>query len=218
MANPKLLCDENFDPAVPSPLANVFPGLEWSKGPQGTLGYAVIIQGENLKGAGTSIHLALLNVPAAVTQLEAGATKASEKTPQLAFRKYFEKVDLALASDSASAPLSSLPTAASAELVSLYEFCHSFGRNLDLPDALPIVARRLRRLVPFTTMAFFIDDGENNLKAVDVTIPLGVCPAGPGRLIVGESGGLRKAPSPRLRKMVTSLASASCNCRCRHQE
>src|SRR5881396_243921 len=98
-------------------------------------------------------------------ELEAGATKASEKTPQLAFRKYFEKVDLALASDSASAPPASLPTAASAELVSLYEFCHSFGRNLDLPDALPIVARRLRRLVPFTTIAFFIDDGENNLKA-----------------------------------------------------
>ncbi len=102
-------------------------------------------------------------------ELEAGATKASEKTPQLAFRKYFEKVDLALASDSASAPLSSLPTAASAELVSLYEFCHSFGRNLDLPDALPIVARRLRRLVPFTTIAFFIDDGENNLKAAFVS-------------------------------------------------
>ena len=30
---------------------------------------------------------------------------------------------------------------------------------------MPIVARRLRRLVPFTTIAFFIDDGENNLKA-----------------------------------------------------
>ena len=53
---------------------NVFPGLAWTRGPHGTLSYVVIIQGENLTGTGTSIHLTLCNVPASVTNLEAGMT------------------------------------------------------------------------------------------------------------------------------------------------
>jgi para-nitrobenzyl esterase len=53
---------------------DAFPGLAWTRGPQGTLSYVVIIQGENLTGTGTSIHLTLSNVPASVTRLEAGMT------------------------------------------------------------------------------------------------------------------------------------------------
>jgi para-nitrobenzyl esterase len=51
---------------------NIFPGLNWSMGPKGTRSYAVIMQGEALKGTGTSIHLTLFNVPANVTKLDPG--------------------------------------------------------------------------------------------------------------------------------------------------
>jgi para-nitrobenzyl esterase len=53
---------------------NVFPGLVWTGGPKGTVSYVVIMQGESLRGTGTSIHLTLLNVPVDVTKLEAGMT------------------------------------------------------------------------------------------------------------------------------------------------
>src|SRR5690348_11698373 len=55
---------------------NVFPGLVWTKGPSGTLTYAVVVQGESLTGAGgeTSIHLTLFNIPGNVTALKVGMT------------------------------------------------------------------------------------------------------------------------------------------------
>jgi phosphatidylethanolamine-binding protein (PEBP) family uncharacterized protein/uncharacterized protein GlcG (DUF336 family) len=55
---------------------NVFPGLRWTPGPPATRSYVVIMQGENLKGSLTSIHLTLYNIPAALTHLEAGMTSA----------------------------------------------------------------------------------------------------------------------------------------------
>ena len=55
---------------------NVFPGLRWTPGPSATRSYVVIMQGENLKGSLTSIHLTLYNIPAALTHLEAGMTSA----------------------------------------------------------------------------------------------------------------------------------------------
>jgi Raf kinase inhibitor-like YbhB/YbcL family protein len=53
---------------------NVFPGLAWTGGPKGTRSYVVIMQGENMSGMGTSIHLTLYNVPVGVTGLPAGMT------------------------------------------------------------------------------------------------------------------------------------------------
>ena len=59
---------------------DVLPGLAWTKGPQGTKSYAVIVQGTTLNrpagggGGGTSIHLTLWNVPANVSSLKAGMT------------------------------------------------------------------------------------------------------------------------------------------------
>ena len=53
---------------------NLFPGLGWSKGPKGTQSYVVVVQGDPVSGSMTSIHLTLFNVPATVTQLEAGMT------------------------------------------------------------------------------------------------------------------------------------------------
>ena len=57
---------------------NIFPGVAWTKGPEGTKSYVVIIQGylggPNEKVAGTSIHFTLINVPANVNKLDAGMT------------------------------------------------------------------------------------------------------------------------------------------------
>lgn len=53
---------------------NRFPGVSWSKGPAGTRSYVVVMQG--ILGRATSIHLNLFDVPADVTSLAAGMTKA----------------------------------------------------------------------------------------------------------------------------------------------
>src|SRR5262249_7829649 len=50
----------------------------------------------------------------------------------------------------------------------LYEFCNSLGRHLDLSDILPILGRRLQRVLPFSTCIFFLDNGEGTLKAAHV--------------------------------------------------
>jgi para-nitrobenzyl esterase len=59
---------------------NRFPGLSWSKGPQGTRSYVVVMQGmpaESDAGrAVTSIHLVLYNLPAGTTTLSEGMTQA----------------------------------------------------------------------------------------------------------------------------------------------
>ena len=54
---------------------NIFPGLNWSKGPAGTKSYVVVTQGM-LGGptSGNSIHFVLVNVPAGVTGLAKGLT------------------------------------------------------------------------------------------------------------------------------------------------
>jgi para-nitrobenzyl esterase len=53
---------------------NIFPGLTWTPGPEGTRSYAVIVQGESLGHAGsiTSIHLTLFDISAGMTSLPAG--------------------------------------------------------------------------------------------------------------------------------------------------
>jgi diguanylate cyclase (GGDEF)-like protein len=102
-------------------------------------------------------------------ELVASGEEASKDMPQLSFRTYFEKVDLALASANSVASLPSLTPASSSELVALYEFCNSFGKHLDLSDSLPILTRRLKRLLPFSTIAFFLDDGEDCLRAAYIS-------------------------------------------------
>jgi para-nitrobenzyl esterase len=54
---------------------NVFPGLKWSKGPKATQSYVVIMQDTDAVVKGDAIlHWTLYDVPAAVTQLDAGMT------------------------------------------------------------------------------------------------------------------------------------------------
>lgn len=52
---------------------NNFPGLEWSKGPEGTKSYAIIMQDTDLVMRGSPIlHWSVVNIPASVTKLPAG--------------------------------------------------------------------------------------------------------------------------------------------------
>jgi para-nitrobenzyl esterase len=54
---------------------NVFPGLTWSKGPKATKSFVVIMQDTDAVVKGDAIlHWTLYNVPATVTQLDAGLT------------------------------------------------------------------------------------------------------------------------------------------------
>ena len=56
---------------------NVFPGLNWSKGPDGTRSYVVIMQDNDLVYLGSFIlHWTMFNVPGGVTSLPAGMTTA----------------------------------------------------------------------------------------------------------------------------------------------
>ncbi len=54
---------------------NVFPGLQWTPGPDGTQSYLVVVQSAiGHPGGKSSIHLTLYNIPATVTRLETGMT------------------------------------------------------------------------------------------------------------------------------------------------
>jgi para-nitrobenzyl esterase len=54
---------------------NVFPGLAWTKGPYGTLTYAVIMQDDDALPRGAPVlHWTMYDIPLAVTKLDAGMT------------------------------------------------------------------------------------------------------------------------------------------------
>jgi para-nitrobenzyl esterase len=51
---------------------NIFPGLSWTKGPAATKVYVVIMQdGDAMRNGAPIFHWSLLNIPAAVTKLDA---------------------------------------------------------------------------------------------------------------------------------------------------
>ena len=52
---------------------NIFPGLQWSKGPKGTQSYLVVMQDTDGMHSGDAIlHWTMFNVPASTTKLDAG--------------------------------------------------------------------------------------------------------------------------------------------------
>ena len=103
-----------------------------------------------------------------IEELDEAAARESENAPELSFRKYFEKVDQALSAADISVSNASSAQDIPAELVQLAEFCSTMTGHLDLGDVLPIVARRMERLIPFTTCAFYLDDSEDHVQAVYV--------------------------------------------------
>ncbi len=103
-----------------------------------------------------------------IVELEESAAKESESVPELSFRKYFEKVDQAISAADASVSGLSVPQDIPAELVQIAEFCSTMTGHLDLGDLFPIVARRLEKLIPYSTCAFYVDDGEDHVHAMCV--------------------------------------------------
>ncbi len=103
-----------------------------------------------------------------IVELEEAAAKESESVPELSFRKYFEKVDQAISAADVSLSGLSVPQDIPAELVQLAEFCSTMTGHLDLGDILSVIARKMERLVPYTTCAFYVDDGEDHVQAIHV--------------------------------------------------
>jgi diguanylate cyclase (GGDEF)-like protein/putative nucleotidyltransferase with HDIG domain len=100
-----------------------------------------------------------------IEDLEAQADEAARNFSELSFRKFFEKiedteekVDVTLGSQTVS-------TVPSEELVKLFEFCGGVGRSLSLDDSLPIIARRLTRIVPYDTCVVYIPQNDDSIKA-----------------------------------------------------
>jgi diguanylate cyclase (GGDEF)-like protein len=100
-----------------------------------------------------------------VHELEAAADEAARNISELSFRKYFEKLDGTETPDAAPVQEEAFLYKASEELVRLFEFCGGVGRSLSLADALPILARRMQRIVPYNTCAFFICQEDGSVKA-----------------------------------------------------
>jgi len=95
-------------------------------------------------------------------ELEATAVRESKNTPELSFRKFFERSDQDLSIQPANPVIQrDFP----AELVQLAEFCSTISGYLDLNDILPVFSHRMQRLVPFSTCAFYLRTGNNRVFA-----------------------------------------------------
>lgn len=54
---------------------NIFPGLAWTAGPEGTKGYAIIMQDlDAMRNGAPILHWTMVNIPATMTKLDAGMT------------------------------------------------------------------------------------------------------------------------------------------------
>jgi diguanylate cyclase (GGDEF)-like protein/putative nucleotidyltransferase with HDIG domain len=98
-----------------------------------------------------------------IDELETAAQDAAKNVPELTFRRYFDHT--------ASTPLAastslSDPQSPSAELVSLYEFCHTKASQLEIHDVLPIITDRLRRIVPYNTCTIFLHNNDDMLHPI----------------------------------------------------
>ncbi len=118
-------------------------------------------------GAGTLYDPGLLELFIKnLNQLETSAFEAAKDVPELSFRQYFRKIDPEAYASGTSAPTPPVPATVSDELLSLFEFCSSLGKHLGLSDLLVNLECRISRLLPFSTLAFFLDTGDQNLTAV----------------------------------------------------
>jgi diguanylate cyclase (GGDEF)-like protein/putative nucleotidyltransferase with HDIG domain len=102
-----------------------------------------------------------------IDELDKTAAKESDSMPELSFRKSLEIADSAI-SDASSAFKNPVPHDFPEEMIRFADFCSSAAGQLEFEDILPIVSRRIERLIPFKTCAFFIDDGADHVRAVHV--------------------------------------------------
>lgn len=75
VTSPSIKQGGDIDLAYTQYRTNTFPGLAWTKGPKGTVSYAIIMQDTDLIIRGAPVlHWVLFNIPANVTKLEKGMT------------------------------------------------------------------------------------------------------------------------------------------------
>jgi diguanylate cyclase (GGDEF)-like protein/putative nucleotidyltransferase with HDIG domain len=98
-----------------------------------------------------------------VNELEKAAFQESQNVPELSFRKILESIGHAVSNSEAS--LISQHVDVPSELVQFAELCSTVAGCLDRDDLLPMLARRIYKLVPFSTCAFFFDCGNGRTKA-----------------------------------------------------
>ena len=103
-----------------------------------------------------------------VDEIEREAKIASENVAELSFRKYFENVNQELTNADISLRNRSLTQDIPTELLQVAEFCSTAIGHFDLQDFLPIITRRIERLIPFTTCAFYLGNDNGNIEAVFV--------------------------------------------------
>jgi len=111
------------------------------------------------------VELFIQNIP----QLENMAIEASKDMPELSFRCYAEEINRALASSKPNAFHHPLPTVKTAALFSLFEFCISLGRHLDLQDLFLNLAERIKCLMPYNLCILFLEKGDGTLGADHVS-------------------------------------------------
>jgi diguanylate cyclase (GGDEF)-like protein/putative nucleotidyltransferase with HDIG domain len=99
-----------------------------------------------------------------IDHLENAATEASKDTRELSFRNLAGTVNPALVPAAPPQPHHPLAAAATAELLSLYEFCASLAQHLELQDLYVNIAQRIRRLVPYDLCAFYLEKGNGTVK------------------------------------------------------
>lgn len=103
-----------------------------------------------------------------VDEIEREAKIASENVAELSFRKYFENVNQDLLNADISSRNLSLSPDIPTELLQVAEFCSTAIGHFDLQEFLPILARRIERLVPFSTCAFYLGNDTGSIEAVYV--------------------------------------------------
>jgi diguanylate cyclase (GGDEF)-like protein len=97
-----------------------------------------------------------------IHQLEQAAITESENMPEPSFRKYFETADRAISAEEDSSPNPVGTQDVPADLILLAEFCNTIKGHLDIEDIFPLFASRMKRLLPFSTCAFYLKDSNSD--------------------------------------------------------
>ncbi|MBM3790833.1 MAG: HD domain-containing protein, partial [Acidobacteria bacterium] len=98
-----------------------------------------------------------------IDELEAAAAEACRNIPQPDFRRNPAETE---GGEQPGPPRVVPPPGVAFELVALHEFCEGPGPHLHLHDLLPVLERRLDRIIPFTTCVFYLKEDGNLLTAV----------------------------------------------------
>jgi len=100
-----------------------------------------------------------------VEELEKAAVLEASNLTEPSFRKYFESVNRSLSAADDSAPALLYSKDVPADLILLAEFCNTIKGHLDIEDVFPLFAGRMKRMLPFTTCAFYLKDSSDSLRA-----------------------------------------------------